>query len=123
MQLRMRLTDIGVDNCYSKVQLSSQVSTFSIAQLEKLDLLEMSLVHKVKPRSFSGPGTRSSPPQSSTDKVLLAKTKPPIFKGDILEYPEFRRKWKALVQPANLPAEAEFDKLRESVPKLAKDQL
>ena len=89
LKLRMKMTDVGVDHCYSKEEFSSQVSTFCSAQLEKLDHMELTLVHKVKPRSFSTPGTRSSPSSSSTDKVLLAKTKPPIFKGEILDYPQF----------------------------------
>ena len=123
LRLRMKLPDTGVEISYSKDVLSKHVSDFCSVQLERLDGLEMALVHKVKPRSFSTSGARGSQSHSSTDKVLLAKTKPPTFKGDILDYPEFRRKWLALVQPANLPAEAELDKLRDSVPALAKDQL
>ena len=123
LKLRMKLSDTGVDIAFSKDELSKRVSAFCSVQLERLDHLEMSLVHKVKPRSFSAPGVRVPQAQSSSDKVLLAKSKPPFFKGDILEYPEFRRKWHALVKPAHLPAEAELDKLRDAVPKLAKDQL
>ena len=48
---------------------------------------------------------------------------PPQFKVEIVEFPEFRRKWLALVHPANLPEEAELDKLRDAIPKSAKDQL
>ena len=46
LRLRMKLPDTGVDACYGKVELSSQVSTFCSTQLEKLDMLEMALVHK-----------------------------------------------------------------------------
>ena len=123
IKIRMKYPDTGVDERYSKEALSKQVSEFCSAQFQNLDNLELALVHKVKPRTYSTPGSRSLPPQASTEKVLLAKSKPPTFKGDILEYPEFKRKWLALVQTAILPAEAELDKLRDAVPKLAKEQL
>ena len=51
------------------------------------------------------------------------KTKPPRFDGTELEFPEFRRKWLAQVNKASLPEESELDKLREAVPRQAKDML
>ena len=123
LKLRMKLPDIGMEASYSRDEINKTVSTFTVKQLNDLDLLQLSLAHKLKPRVLPSPRSRSPPTQSSAEKVLLAKSKPPVFKGDIIEYPEFKRKWGALVQPANLPAESELDKLRDAVPKLAKDQL
>ena len=40
-----------------------------------------------------------------------------------MEYPEFQRRWKALVSPASLGTEAELDRLRDSVPDEAKKLL
>ena len=57
------------------------------------------------------------------EQVYLEKTKPPRFTGDDLEYAEFKRKWASQVNKANLPEETELDKLRDSIPKDAKDQL
>ena len=57
------------------------------------------------------------------EQVSLEKTKPPRFTGEDLEFPEFKRKWLSQVNKANLPVETELDKLRDSVPKDAKDQL
>ena len=43
-------------------------------------------------------------PQAIQQRVVdLKKSEPPKFKGDILEFPEFKRKWKALVSNAGLP--------------------
>ena len=57
------------------------------------------------------------------EQVFLEKTKPPRFTGDDVEYPEFKRKWSSQVNKANLPEETELDKLRDSLPRDAKDQL
>ena len=47
----------------------------------------------------------------------------PKFEGDILEFPEYQRRWKALVPAAGLGAEAELDRLRDNVPDEAKNML
>ena len=57
-------------------------------------------------------------PLATRPKVVdLKKSEPPKFKGDILEFPEFKRKWKGLVSNAGLPEESEVDKLKDSVTK------
>ena len=53
----------------------------------------------------------------------MEKSKPPKFKGDIIEFPEFKRKWNSIVGKANLPEEAEIERLKENIPAEAKDQL
>ena len=53
----------------------------------------------------------------------MEKSKPPKFKGEETEYPEFKRKWQSIVGKANLPIESEIDKLREAIPTDAADQL
>ena len=63
-------------------------------------------------------------PLATRPKVVdLKKSEPPKFKGDILEFPEFKRKWKALVSNAGLPEESEVDKLKDSVTKEGRDLL
>ena len=57
------------------------------------------------------------------EHVHLEKTKLPKFNGDDLEFGEFKRKWDAQVHKANLPEKSELDKLKDAVPKDAKDQL
>ena len=60
----------------------------------------------------------------STDKKLhLDKSKPPKCRGDIIEFPEFRRKWENIVGRANLPEKAKIDRLEENIPPEAKDLL
>ena len=56
-------------------------------------------------------------------QVYLEKSKPPKFSGEDLDFPEFKRKWLSQVNKANLPEETELDKLRDNIPKDAKDQL
>ena len=57
------------------------------------------------------------------DTVHLKKMDPPRFSGQEVDFPEFHRKWLAVVGPARLPEEAEIDRLRDSVPKDAMDML
>ena len=61
--------------------------------------------------------------KASDEKVYLEKTKPPRFKGDIIEFPEFKKKWESIVSKANLPEDAEIERLKENVPQEAKDLL
>ena len=55
--------------------------------------------------------------------IHLKKVEPPKFSGDEVDYPEFHRKWLAVVGPANLPEEAEVDRLRDAMPRQAKEML
>ena len=57
------------------------------------------------------------------DQTFLKKIEPPEFKGDIVEYADFVRKWKAQVGKANLSAESELDRLRDHVPAQASKSL
>ena len=54
---------------------------------------------------------------------ILKKVDPPQFSGEKIDYPEFFRKWNAIVGPANLPDEAEVDRLRDALPVNARDML
>ena len=57
------------------------------------------------------------------EAVHLRKVDPPKFSGDETDFPEFQRKWLAIVNKANLPEEAEVDRLKDSLPSDAKDLL
>ena len=52
-------------------------------------------------------------------QTYLKKIDPPKFTGDIIDYPDFKRKWKANVGNAHLPAEGELDRLKDSIPEHA----
>ena len=64
---------------------------------------------------------RASAPKSET--VHLKKMEPPKFSGCEVDFPEFHRRWLAIVVPANLCEEAEIDRLRDALPKEAKEML
>lgn len=70
--------------------------------------------------THSGSSTSGGRPR---EQVFLEETKPPRFDGDDLEFPEFMRKWDSQVTKANLPEETELDKLRDAIPRDAKEQL
>ena len=58
-------------------------------------------------------------PFSSSEKkeqTYLKKLDPPKWNGDLIEFAEFKRKWQSQVSKANLPADSELDRLRESIP-------
>ena len=70
----------------------------------------------------------SSPANTSTsipkrESIHLKKVDPPSFSGQEVDYPDFYRKWNAIVGPAYLPDEAEIDRLRDALPVNVKDML
>ena len=58
-----------------------------------------------------------------SESIHLKKVDPPSFSGEEIDYPEFFRKWNAIVGPANLPDEAEIDRLRDALPENVRDML
>ena len=62
-------------------------------------------------------------PPFKTKTIHLKKVDPPKFSGQEIDYPDFFRKWNAIVGPANLPDEAEIDLLRDALPVNAQDML
>ena len=93
----------------------------------RIDSILLQICSKIpEQKEFKEPTTTTAPPRAKVDdheRVHLEKSKPPKFKGDITEYPEFKRRWKNIVGKARLPPEAEIERLKECVPVEAKDQL
>ena len=85
----------------------------------KLDIED---VPEVKTSATASPGTpyRELAPK---EMVHIEKSKPPRFKGEEIEYPDFKRKWQSIVSKARLPEESELDKLRDNLPSDARDQI
>ena len=50
------------------------------------------------------------------EQTYLKKIDPPKFAGDIIDYPDFKRKWRANVSNAHLPVEGELDRLKDNIP-------
>ena len=73
--------------------------------------------------SYSQPSFSSRGAAPRSESIHLKKAEPPKFSGEEVEFPEFLRKWLAVVGPANLPEEAEVDRLRDSIPEDAKEML
>ena len=80
------------------------------------------IVHLIAEKiSFSQ--TSSARSSHKSESIHLKKAEPPKFSGEETDYPEFHRKWLAVVGPANLPEEAEVDRLRDALPKDAMEML
>ena len=88
---------------------------------EKTRLYELVQVIAQKTTHSQSGGSR--PASSRTEAVHLKKVDPPKFSGEEEDFPEFYRKWQAIVVPAQLPDEAEVDRLRDALPKEAKEML
>ena len=118
----------ATDPEFSKLNLKVKLENFIQDQQGKLGICSSLLIKKVKPESsdvetkpFSSSTSKVS--QQPREQVYLEKTKPPKFNGEDIEFPEFKRKWTSLVTKANLPVETELDKLKDALPKDAKEQL
>merc|ERR1712082_420313 len=112
------------DPMYAPDKVLSIYTGFAEEQSSMLNKCTLNLIKKVKPEDYKPPtATSSKDNDKPKEQVFLEKTKPPKFNGDVLEFAEFKRKWMAQVNKANLPEESELDKLRDNIPKEAKDQL
>ena len=127
---KLALKQVPTDPNYTDENIIFNYGAFAAKQNSELHNCSMLLVRKSIPKDSeekvgssleSGHSTRQV--EKPREQVYLEKTKPPRFNGDNLEFPEFQRKWESQVNKANLPEETELDKLRDALPKDAKDQL
>ena len=93
---------------------------FENTEKSRLYSLVQTVAEKMAPSHISPIGHVSTPKSEST---FLKKVDPPTFSGLEIDYPEFSRKWLAVVTPARLVEEAEVDRLREAMPESVKDML
>ena len=115
----------------SKESFLAKFENFVVSQQAILDSCTSVLFSKVKldetavEPKFSSVNamTLGSSMSHPREQVFLEKSKPPTFNGEDVDFPEFKRKWMAIVTKANLPTETELDKLRDNIPKDAKEQL
>ena len=124
-KLKMRLEVLVQKSRKVNDTLRGSINDFYDTECAKLDKCLLEICTKVED-SVTSPLTAVHPPSRSTsgkELVHLEKSKPPKFGGNEVDYPEFKRKWLSIVSKANLPQESEVDKLTESLPKDAKDQL
>ena len=124
-KLKMRLEDLRQKSRKVEDGLREKVNEFCDIEHAKIDSVLIQICKKL-PVPSSSPHTFTTGPGGSgsgKEHVHLEKSKPPKFKGDEIEYPEFKRKWFSTVSKANLPQESEVDKLKDNIPADAKDQL
>ena len=92
------------------------MTDFVSTEKAKIDSLVILLNKKIRDSVIS---SATEPTQRSSEKTFLKKIDPPSFKGDIVEYADFVRKWKAQVSNAGLSADSELDRLRDHIPSQA----
>ena len=132
---KLAISKESQDPAYSNTLLRTIFGEFSQNKKTLLNECTMLLLKKVvgvkleDRNSANGAATVTEDMESMSlsykprEQVYLEKTKPPKFSGDELDFPEFKRKWSSQVSKAYLPEESELDKLRDAVPREAKDQL
>ena len=114
------------DPSYAPDKVLPLYAEFAEEQSTLLHTCSLMLIRKAKPVDDESKPLTASPSkdyEKPKEQVYLEKTKPPKFNGDDLEFAEFKRKWMSQVHKANLPEESELDKLRDNIPREAKDQL
>ena len=105
----------------SIVKMNQDFAVFEAKEKTRLYRLVQIIAEKTSfPASQSSEQFRSS---GRSEAVHLKKADPPKFSGKEEDFPEFYRKWLAIVGPARLPEEAEIDRLRDSLPKDAEEML
>ena len=114
-QLLRLLSETEVD------KFQEEIVEFTSMQRARIDSIEMAIITKIKdaPASSSAGSFR----QSGSGHTYLKKQDPPKFGGDILEFPEFKRRWASQVSCEKLEEGSELDRLRDNVPEDAKKML
>ena len=101
----------------------TELTDFLALQRTRIDSIELAIVSKIKEASITAPSIDSGRSLSVGGRTYLKKVEPPTFNGDILEFPEFKRKWAAVVSRENLEEESELDRLRDQIPESARKML
>ena len=109
---------IKISNDTDVDSVNATFAEFVSLDRARLDTVEMSLVTKIK----EGPAAATTR-GSSSHHTYLKKQDPPCFKGEILDYPEFKRRWESRVHSEKLDEQAELDRLRDNIPDSAKKML
>jgi hypothetical protein len=114
------ITDLaGHTEEQSVIKLNQDFAAFEAKEKTRLYRLVQLIAEKTSAPQFSGHGRSSG----RSEAVHLKKADPPTFSGQEVDFPEFYRKWLAIVGPARLPEEAEVDRLRDALPKEAEEML
>ena len=99
---------------YAALETQEKPRLYQLAQL---------IVEKTTDAVTSLPSSSPTTTSYKNEGIHLKKMDPPRFTGKEVDFPEFYRKWQAIVVPARLPVEAEIDRLRDALPKDSKEML
>ena len=128
-KLRSRLELLRTKSRSVEKSLRDKINEFISLWSSKLDSLHLEISKKLvipptAPLTTVGSeAARTETVRHTEGRVHLEKSKPPKFKGDITEFPEFKKKWQNIVGKAGLPELAEIERLKENIPGDARDQL
>ena len=114
------ITDLaGPNEEQSVVKLNQDFAAFEAKEKTRL----YSLVQLIAEKTTHSTHRSTGKSLGRSETVHLKKADPPVFSGKEEDFPEFYRKWLAIVGPARLPEEAEVDRLRDALPKEAEENV
>ena len=90
-------------------------------QLALIASLNTSLETSIEERRVANTSEKARP--ASSYSTFFKKQEPPKFKGDCLDYLEFKKKWASQVNSHNPPVEFEIDLLKKNIPEEGKKKL
>ena len=110
---------IQISNDTDIPAFNDKFAEFVSLERARLDSIEMALVTKIKEDVVTVSARGSG--HSGSSHTYLKKQDPPSFSGDILHFPEFKRRWGSQVHSEKLEEQAELDRLRDNIPESTKD--
>ena len=111
---------IKISNDIDIPAFNAKFAEFVSLERARLDSIEMALVTKIKEDVVNVTARGSG---HSSSHTYLKKQDPPSFSGDILDFPEFKRRWGSQVHSEKLEEQAELDRMRDNIPESAKKML
>ena len=116
-------TLVNIGGTDHKEEIDKAVGNFNLfenTEKTRLYSLVQIVAEKIAATNISGIGPTPTPKSEAT---YLKKVDPPTFSGLEIDFPDFYRKWLAVVTPARLLDEAEVDRLKEALPENVKEML
>ena len=98
----------------------TELVEFTSMQRARIDSIEVAIFTKIKEEVTLSSGSSR---HSGSGHTYLKKQDPPKFAGDILQFPEFKRRWASQVSCEKLEELSELDRLRDNIPESAKKML
>ena len=120
---------VTVDSAYDKLlrelfELDDTEDVYEAAETWQEGSLEsIQKLKKLVQSERKKTGEKASTQSKNSSQTFLKKRDPPTFKGDCLEFMDFKRKWNNLVHSNNPPEEFEMDLLKSNITEQGRKKL